>query len=378
MRGRSLRVGTVLVVSVVLGCSPAPTPSPSITPPPTPADFVPWPDIVWAMADLPAPPLAAASERVVAITATPDSFVAVGYREMNDVRDGVVWRSPDGVEWDAIDDERFAGVEFVDVAPAPDGFDAFGVEDRGDRQFATLFQSDDGNTWQRLPPLTSAADMFPGAIVGGANGVLATGWDADGEPVVWHSPDRRSFRRVTLAGPASSGLIDPQAAGAGFVALGTSLRPPTLLHSTDAEAWTASMIDQRADIEATTLAVGRWGLVAQGVAPPTCEDACPDTYIAWWSDDGDGWGAIQVKDSPLVDGVSLIVPAGEHGLLAVTGADAWSSPDGWAWRPLPSPGDGSVSIDDAVARGDVIVAVGAENAEDGSSAARILVARQAN
>jgi hypothetical protein len=173
-------------------------------------------------------------------------------------------------------------------------------------------------------------------------------------------------------------LIDPQAAGAGFVALGTSLHPPTLLHSPDTETWTASMIDQRADTEATALVVGRWGLVVQGVAPPTCEDACPDTYVAWWSDDGDGWGEIQVKDSPVVNGVSLIVPAGEHGLLAITGADAWSSPDGWAWRPLPSPGDGSVSIDDAVVRGDVIVAVGAENAEDGSSVARILVARQAN
>jgi hypothetical protein len=69
------------------------------------------------------------------------------------------------------------------------------------------------------------------------------------------------------------------------------------------------------------------------------------------------------------------VPAGDHGLLAITGADAWSSPDGWAWRTLPEPGDGAVGVDDAVVRGDVIVAVGAENAEDGSSVGRILVAR---
>jgi hypothetical protein len=64
-----------------------------------------------------------------------------------------------------------------------------------------------------------------------------------------------------------------------------------------------------------------------------------------------------------------------HGLLAIDGASAWSSPDGWAWRPLPAPGDGSMLVADAVVDGDVVVAVGAVYGDDGISRSAIAVAK---
>jgi hypothetical protein len=80
--------------------------------------------------------------------------------------------------------------------------------------------------------------------------------------------------------------------------------------------------------------------------------------------------------SPLASGSSIVVPAGDHGLLALDGANAWASADGWVWRQLPEPGDGTVGVADAVVRGDTVVAVGQETTEDGiASVGRIIIGR---
>ena len=61
--------------------------------------------------------------------------------------------------------------------------------------------------------------------------------------------------------------------------------------------------------------------------------------------------------------------------MAIDGASAWASPNGWGWLPLPEPGDGSMAVFDAVVSGDVIVAVGAIAAEDGTGRSAIVVAK---
>jgi hypothetical protein len=377
MPGRSLRVVTLLLVAAVLGCSTAPPPSPVVTQPPVPAEFVPWPDIVWKVADLPRRPLVPTGERIVSVTATPAAFVAVGYREVDTVRDGVVWRSPDGERWNTIDVPGFDGIELVDIAPAPGGFAALGVTSgaEGDRPSSVVFGSADGATWQRLPALPSAADTYPTAVAGGPDGVIVIADAAGGGEAAWRAADGRSFEQLTLRGPAAAGLIDPQAVADGFVALPGDGGTPTLLRSADGLTWTGRPIDATSTIPGIHVIVGRWGSVVQGMGSAGCGAACPVEFVAWWSGDGDRWGRLAV-DSPLTNGTSIVVAAGDHGLLAIDGADGWSSPDGWAWRSLPEPGDGSVTIDDAVVRGDMIVAVGAEfGEEDGTSSGRILVAR---
>ena len=379
MRGPSLRVVSWLLGSLVVACAPVPSPSPSLTPPPLPAEFVPWPDIVWQIADLPIRPLELSAERVVAVTATDAGFVAVGYRETDGVRDGKVWRSTDAETWELVDDAAFAGVDLVDVSPAPKGFVALGVEGRvedgGGHPTAAVFGSLDGESWQRLPPLPATGDTDPIGIAGGPQGVIAIAFEQTGRMAVWRAADGRSFERVSLTGPAARGLVDPHAVPDGFVAIAASAPPPSMLRSVDGLTWTAAQIDAGTDANAIRLFPGRWGLVAQGISSSTCTAPCPVSFVGWWSGDGGTWGPLPVIGSPIANGVSVVVPAGDHGLLAIDGADAWASPDGWAWRSLPEPGDGTVSIDDAVVRGDVIVAVGGEAQDDGSSIGRILVAR---
>jgi hypothetical protein len=368
-----------MLVSVLLGCTPAPSPSPSITTPPTPADFVPWPDIVWRLADVPFRP-GGLSERVVAVTATDAGFVAVGYREADGVRDGTIWRSVDGDAWELVDDPILAGVELVDVAPAPNGVIALGVESTGaraDHPRAVAFRSEDGSSWTRLPPLVATGDTYPAAIAGGPDGAVAVGNDASGASAIWRSEDGRTFERIAIGDPQTGGVVDPQVVPNGFVGLGRLDGPPTFLHSGDGAVWTSTAIDPRSDAVATRLIVGRWGMVAQGIVIPSCDEgtSCPSQSIAWWSVNGAVWGRLPGEGSPISNGASIVVPAGNHGLLAVDGANAWSSPDGWAWRALPEPADGSIVVDHAVVRGDTIIAVGAEYGEDGSSVGRILVAR---
>jgi hypothetical protein len=289
----------------------------------------------------------------------------------------LVWRSDDGETWEAIDDPVFDRVELVDVAPAPTGFVALGVETASgeeDHPTSVAFHSDDGSEWQRLAPLTASGDTYPVAIAGGPHGAIAVADDTGGGEAVWRAADGRSFQRVTLGGPAAGGLVDPQGVADGFAALAGSAETPTLLRSADGVSWTASPIDPAPNATGTKVVVGRWGTIVQAMGSGDCQAPCPARFFAWWSVGGGRWGALPA-DAPSSNGVSIVVPAGVHGVLAIDGADAWSSPDGWAWRPLPEPGDGSVAIDDAVVRGDVIVAVGTEGSEDGSSVGRILVAR---
>jgi hypothetical protein len=122
---------------------------------------------------------------------------------------------------------------------------------------------------------------------------------------------------------------------------------------------------------------GRWGFVVQGLSAGGCthDPDCGGQAVGWWSKDGTTWGRLPTDGSPISNGGSIVIPAGDHGFVAIDGASAWSSLDGWSWRPLPEPGDGSMAVSDAVVSGDVIVAVGATFGEDGISRGAIVVAR---
>jgi hypothetical protein len=247
----------------------------------------------------------------------------------------------------------------------------------GEPPEAVVFQSTDVRIWAQMVPLPDAVATFPTSLAGDERRLLVAGNDNDGKAVLWQSIDGRSFQRLTVGGIAREAVVSPRAVIGGYAALGSAGGPPILLRSTDGASWTATPIDGASDVLGTRLEVGRWGWIVQGLFAPGCGPlaSCAGQSIAWWSGDGVTWGRLPGEGSPISNGGSIVVPAGDLGLLAISGADAWSSPDAWSWRPLPEPGDGSFSIDDAVVRGDVIVAVGAEDREDGSSVGRILVAR---
>ncbi len=383
MPGRRMLASLCVAGLAIAGCSPTPTPPPSITAPPVAADFVPWVDLVWMTGDLPVPPLGVLTEQMSAVAAGPDGFVAVGYHENGPVRDGVVWFSPDGSSWSVVGrPDLFANVELLDVEVADDGFFVLGVASGGpigDHAQAVVYRSADGSTWERLPPLPGALDTFPGWLAVSGTRVLVAGSADDGGAVTWLSEDGRRFDRITPGGDAADGLADSQGIPGGFIAVGSAVGTPVALRSSDGLAWTASIIDGGPDVVAIGMVVGRWGYVAEGLFAPGCGPgaSCGGQSIAWWSGDGRTWGRLPDDDSPVSNGGSVVAAAGAHGFVAVDGASAWSSPDGWRWRPLPEPGDGSFGIGAAAVWGDVIVAVGQESRDDGTSEGRVLVGLEA-
>lgn len=374
---------TWLVASVVLGCAPAPSPSAAVTPPPIPADMVVWPDIAWSAADVADVAGPGDGEQIMAVASGPGGFVAVGYRDAGGLSDGLIWHSPDGATWtEAGPQDALAHVEIVDVSPAPEGFVAMGIGSLGaanERPHVVFFHSPDGRTWQRLGDVPGSADTFPGSLTGGPGGVLAVGSDADGGTALWRSPDGLTYERVNVDVAQGSDVTDPRVVPGGYVALGSAVESPTLLRSTDGIAWTSTPIEATDEVLAFRVVPGQWGIVVQGLWAGECSptEGCAGESVGWWSGDGSGWARLPAEDSPVANGGSLIVPAGRHGLLAIDGASAWESPDGWRWRPLPEPGDGSMAVADAVVEGDVIVAVGSVSGEDGITRGSIVVGRPA-
>jgi hypothetical protein len=382
MPGRGWNVGLwgLLLALVLVACGPAPLPS--LTPPPLPSDAVPWADLTWELAEMPPTPGEVEDERIVAAAADGERFVAVGYREANGVRDGAIWSSVDGSTWFSVDAaDELAGVELLDVAAGPGGFVALGVayvDPEAARPQAVFLRSEDGTSWERLPAGAGAIDAYPTSVAGGADRIIAAGFAADGGPAVWAATDTRSIDRVPVSTPGVEAIVDPRVVPGEYLALGSSVKPPVLLRSTDAQAWTAVPIDPAPDVVATELVLGRWGWLAIGLWAPGCSPmaSCAGEPIAWWSGDGRAWGRLPRDGSPLASGSSIVVPAGDHGLLALDGANAWASADGWVWRQLPEPGDGTVGVADAVVRGDTVVAVGQETTEDGiASVGRIIIGR---
>ena len=343
---------------------------------------MPWIDLVWAQGSLPSPPFEVESEAIVAVDAGTDGFVAVGYHETEGIRDGAIWFSPDGATWSAVGEPRIlADIELLDVAASTDGFVALGIASGGalgDRFQTVFLWSDDGVDWEKVPATAGSLDTFPSALAAGPAGVLAVGDGADGAPAVWLSPDGHAFERTVISGPATDGVVDPHAGKTGFVALGADVVVPTVLRSADGATWTASTIETGPDLSADHLVAGRWGYVVLGEFAPGCDSssACGSQPIAWWSGDGLTWGRLPATGTPTSNGASLVVPAGERGLVAIDGASAWSSADGWRWTPLPEPGDGSIAVNAAVVERGIIVAVGQADLEDGSTVGRIIVGEQ--
>ena len=344
--------------------------------------MVPWPDIAWSAVDGVAAAEPGLGEQAVAVTVGSTGFVAVGYRETEDARVGLIWSSVDGTTWSVAGPAgTFDDVEMLDVSAAPGGYVALALGTLGaaaERPHPVFFRSPDGETWERLTDVPGSDGAYPMAVTGGENGVVAVGSDATGRTVVWRSTDGKTFDNVLIDDPSIAALTDPQAMGDAYVALGSEDRPPVLLRSGDARAWTDSPIDQAPEAVASRLAAGEWGYLVQGLWDPGCEldDAtCVPQPVGWGSPDGRSWSRLPDQDTPIGNGASIVVDAGEHGVVAIDGASAWASPNGWGWLPLPEPGDGSMAVFDAVVSGDVIVAVGAIAAEDGTGRSAIVVAK---
>lgn len=385
--GRRVRLSIAIAIAgLAAGCSPAPV-VPSQAPPataPPRAQAPAWPDVVWVSSDLDDPPAGTTSERAVAVAGSRLGFVAVGVAEATGRARGSLWFSPEGSVWRragaALDLE---GVSMVDVTATDDAFVAvgtiYGDRDRGIPTRTVTLRSDDGERWERLPEDPAAPESYSGTVAASATGFLSTSFtlDADGL-VVRTSDDGRSWRDIPAdaLGDAAGGIGTPVWTGEGWIATGVRTGSPVVLRSADGGAWTATALEPPADGGgiATDAFAGAWGALAIGITGRGCEatSPCDHRRVAWWSSDGVSWLRAAETDRAIEQG--LVVAAGDRGVISVSGLDAWSCPDGRRWRSLGQPSLDGTQVNDAVVRGNLVVAVGDTYRDDSTSFPTFLTA----
>jgi hypothetical protein len=275
--------------------------------------------------------------------------------------------------------EFLAGIELVDVTDSPDGFAAIGTlagePTQGIANRVVILTSKDGQSWRRVPDDPQFRGAFAVSIAHGPGGLFAIGAGESGHDwPAWRSPDGVTWSAVA---PDQLGLPNGLASLDGsperWLGIGSPLGS-VVTDSADGVTWHATVVPAsgrggKAPIVERVVA-GRWGWLATGSEPVDCgfliwEGDCAAYRAAWWSDGLGDWSAI--PDVPAIRSDARIVAAGDHGLLAIAGADAWSSVDGLAWLAMRSPDESRVVVADVVVIGDRIVAVGEVLGVDGVS-----------
>ena len=327
-------------------------------------------------------------------------LVAVGTDEddVGDV-DAVVWSTGEGGGWRRSTESPDDGLSgpgdqhAVALAATREGALVVGWEDRGDGPRAVAWNLVDGDAavvepvpgpalaWQRVP--ASPALGGPGeqrmeGVTAFGDELLAVGssspeLDVDG--AAWRSPDGLEWERVEadgLGGPGDQRLLDVVVAGPGLVGVGSDGGSAAVWTSPDGTSWTRVTPDEAVfggpgDQVAVAVVAGVDGSV---VAVGTDGGAGDGDAAAWRSTDG-GSTWVQAAPGPDLGGPGaqamadvtvagpLLVAVGQGG----AGAAAWTSLDGSAWARVDL-GEGRV---EAVAPGgDGVVAVGSVAGEGGA------------
>ncbi len=280
--------------------------------------------------------------------------------------------------------DGFGGVgnQYIfDTAAYRDGFVAVGEDLRFDGPVdAAIWQSPDGRTWERIPTTDNAlADSQIDAVAAFGDRIVAVGraraGDADpgdGAPIVWTSDDGRDWRRAPNGGLDGGAQLDLAGGPGGFVAWAGQGSGSALYWSADGVAWTPASTGASFDgVSVRAIGARGDGFVAVGstLPPPSNVAGGPDRTkaAAWWSPDGRTW-----TPSTIDDGFGLgTLDVGAGGLIAFGGggcggclgpAAMWQSADGQAWRhvgndvpgwPMYASDGGRIVRDDYQGDGDV-------------------------
>jgi hypothetical protein len=355
MQGRRWLVTTGLWLALVAaGCGPGPAPSP----PPTIDRAL--PEWRWAEVELPRIP----GGFLNGVAASELGFVAVG------VASGAAWsramllRSADGVTWTAPDID-LDGVGGAGVAAGPDGFLVSGYRVlTATTARAVLFRSADGARWEEVPLAMEGQIGIFGAWWAGDRWIIP-GQEVSGQTVAWfelQSPDgiawtRQAVDSLRLHVQSAAGWRGIDGSGRWTRFDGAPLEAPRLPEAANGNR--ALWAPRGVALASGTLLVGsvetRCGLFQQ----------CGMESAAWWSADGETFGAIPggapgwtFGDANLAgaDGLAFVE---EDGFVSV-------SADGWRWSPLvgaPAPGTDVgpgwwTSVNAAAATPDRLVLVG--------------------
>lgn len=298
------------------------------------------------------------------MAATADGFVAVGYRSLPGEgffgrREGVVWRSADGLTWQRDVPAAFARTTLEFVVSLGSATYAFGVVSSCPLVFAeactddadagnTVWRSIDGGDWQELPQWPSLVDAFiDGVTVGDGRLIVFGGSGDDLAPALWMSTDGGSWTEQGQLGdinPVSAFAAGP----AGFVALGTRYNSTAeeleavAVYSVDGSSFAPASVPAgiSAAIEDVTYGDAGWvavgygdGLAGPGVTPVTLTSA-----------DGSEWAAAEAQ--PELAGVGFHRVATVPGGYVAIGFDlqppdydreqatSFYSRDGASWATL--------------------------------------------
>jgi hypothetical protein len=343
-----------------------PTPPGSPTPPATPTgpatSPTPWPPAeAWQrLTDFPAED----AIEVTSATATADGgFVAVGFRATPGEsffgrREGVVWRSADGLAWVRDVPAAFDRATLEQVVSLGSDVFAFGVVSSCPLVFFdpctddadagnTVWRSSDGVEWQELPQWASLVEAVIDGVTVADGRLIAYGATGDDlTPALWTSADGETWSEQGQLGDLNP--ISAFGAGPGVVALGTRYNQGTeeleavAVFSPDGSTFEPASVPAgiSAAIEDVTYGAAGWvavgygdGLSGPGITPVTLISA-----------DGREWRAVDAQPELAGVGFHRVVTV-PGGYLAI-GFDlqppdfdreqalSFYSRDGTAWAPL--------------------------------------------
>jgi hypothetical protein len=274
-----------------------------------------------------------------------------------------VQRSSDGVDWRPV--ERlgsYQGRKAESAAALPKGVLVAGHQNTG--AYLTAPGARHGDIDLLSIPGAVTPDRTIKRLVSGNGLTLAVGSGA-GEAAVWTTRDGKAWTRAGGTGLTGAGVqrLGGAAYGPkGWVAAGRSDTKPLLLTSSDANAWNAVAGAANDDGALEGAAYGPSGYVVVGST-----DKAP---MAWRSGDLAQWTA---GTGDLQDGRMHDVASVTKGYVAVgerNGAPAvWTSDDGAKWTSVQPP-QAQGPLTHVVARGDTLVATGANTVVTSSDAGR--------
>jgi len=382
--GRLIRSAQIVLLVAAAGCGgtqPSNAPgsaTPNVSAPttgPSLPTVLPSGDPSTVFRALPDFPAANAFE-VSGVTANAIGYVAVGFgaqpgQDYFGLRQGIVWRSADGVTWQQTVEPQLLNVTPLMVAAMGSSDYMVGVL-RTCPEFSEdscteppeagngMWRSVSGGSWERVPIAPSMQNALSlDEIVVGADrlAITGTGGDESEAATLWTSSDGTTWVESTdLAGLDP---IDTLAAGPpGFVAFGTVLADNedfvTVHAGTSPDGLHFSPISVPAPTNAAIVSsvAGGAGMSAVGYGD---NEEFELSATALYSADGTTWNAAAAADASFANSGMLEVLAVPDGYVAlgftpsaddfaVQDGTSWFSSDGRSWRSLAPIGDESAVL----------------------------------
>jgi len=325
----------------------------------------------------------AGSQQIESVISGGPGLVAVGTDQTN----GAIWTSPDGLTWTRVSDADAAlggngEQRIVDIAAGAGGLVAIGVDFAPDGDEIAVWLSPDGLTWERIPstdPLAAETGQSALGVAAGGPGLVMVGaaeYRGSVVAAVWTSADGLDWARIPhdeslFGGDAESAMTAVAAWDGGLVAVG---QDNAFDGSPDAAAWFS--------VDGVTWTQAPYAFeVFSGLSPPFDQQLMLDVAVGGELIVGVG------VEGPFSEARAAAWAAGTANALGRAGlslpetdseADepALSPANGWRRIELTSEIEraswfGGVLVNDVVAGGPGLIAVGAEFIGEGLARAAV-------